>query len=39
MNNAGIGAKGTSWDGLDNWQQVFSINVFGYVEMLCLNPS
>ncbi|KAH8822554.1 hypothetical protein DL96DRAFT_1714013 [Flagelloscypha sp. PMI_526] len=33
MNNAGIGAKGTSWDGLDNWQQVFSINVFGIVNI------
>ncbi|KAL0061816.1 hypothetical protein AAF712_011334 [Marasmius tenuissimus] len=29
MNNAGIGAKGTSWDGLDNWKKVFDINVFG----------
>ncbi|KAK1227337.1 hypothetical protein PQX77_009659 [Marasmius sp. AFHP31] len=33
MNNAGIGAKGTSWDGLDNWKKVFDINVFGVVNV------
>lgn len=31
MNNAGIGAKGTSWEGHDNWHKVFEVNVFGYV--------
>ena len=30
MNNAGIGAKGTSWEGLDNWHKIFEVNVFGY---------
>jgi NAD(P)-dependent dehydrogenase (short-subunit alcohol dehydrogenase family) len=31
MNNAGIGPKGTSWGGLDNWHKVFDVNVFGWV--------
>ena len=30
MNNAGIGNKGTSWDGIDNWHKVFDVNVFGW---------
>ena len=34
MNNAGIGPRGTSWDGLENWHKVFDVNVFGYVCML-----
>lgn len=29
MNNAAIGAKGTSWDGLENWHKVFDVNLFG----------
>uniref|UniRef100_A0A8H8CF24 NAD(P)-binding protein n=1 Tax=Psilocybe cubensis TaxID=181762 RepID=A0A8H8CF24_PSICU len=29
MNNAGIGLKGTSWEGLDNWHKIFEVNVFG----------
>jgi len=29
MNNAGVGDKGTSWEGLDNWHKVFNVNVFG----------
>lgn len=29
MNNAGIGNKGTSWEGIDNWHEVFEVNVFG----------
>jgi len=33
MNNAGIGNKGTSWDGLDNWHKVFEVNVFGIVNV------
>jgi len=33
MNNAGIGAKGTSWDGLENWRAVFDTNVFGVVNV------
>jgi NAD(P)-dependent dehydrogenase (short-subunit alcohol dehydrogenase family) len=33
MNNAGIGNKGTSWDGLDNWHKVFDVNVFGVVNV------
>jgi len=31
MNNAGVGDKGTSWEGLDNWHKVFNVNVFGLV--------
>ncbi|VDB90278.1 unnamed protein product [Peniophora sp. CBMAI 1063] len=33
MNNAGVGDKGTSWSGLESWQKVMSINVFGVVNM------
>lgn len=33
MNNAGIGAKGTSWGGIDNWKQVFEVNLFGVVNV------
>jgi len=33
MNNAGIGAKGTSWDGLDNWHKIFNVNLFGIVNV------
>ncbi|PPR05379.1 hypothetical protein CVT24_007993 [Panaeolus cyanescens] len=33
MNNAGIGDKGTSWDGLDNWHKVFNVNLFGVVNV------
>jgi len=33
MNNAGIGDKGTSWDGVDNWHKVFEVNVFGVVNV------
>ncbi|OBZ71320.1 hypothetical protein A0H81_08509 [Grifola frondosa] len=33
MNNAGIGPKGTSWEGLDQWHQVFDVNVFGIVNV------
>lgn len=29
MNNAGIGLKGTSWEGTDNWRKVFDVNLFG----------
>ncbi|KAL0574194.1 hypothetical protein V5O48_007760 [Marasmius crinis-equi] len=29
MNNAGVGLKGTSWNGLDNWKKVFDVNLFG----------
>jgi hypothetical protein len=34
MNNAGIGPKGTSWKGLDNWHKIFEVNVFGCVSRL-----
>ncbi|KAF5367318.1 hypothetical protein D9757_010104 [Collybiopsis confluens] len=30
MNNAGIGLKGTSWDGMDNWKTIFDVNLFGH---------
>ncbi|KAF5315056.1 hypothetical protein D9619_007334 [Psilocybe cf. subviscida] len=33
MNNAGIGAKGTSWAGIDNWRKVFDVNMFGIVNV------
>ncbi|EMD39634.1 hypothetical protein CERSUDRAFT_111939 [Gelatoporia subvermispora B] len=33
MNNAGIGIKGTSWDGLDNWHKIFDVNLFGIVNV------
>jgi len=33
LNNAGIGIKGTSWEGLDNWHKVFSVNVFGVMNV------
>lgn len=31
MNNAAIGPKGTSWEGIENWHSVFGVNVFGSV--------
>jgi len=33
MNNDGIGAKGTSWGGLDNWHKIFEVNLFGIVNV------
>ncbi|RDB18955.1 3-oxoacyl-[acyl-carrier-protein] reductase FabG [Hypsizygus marmoreus] len=33
MNNAGIGAKGPSWGGLDAWHKVFDVNLFGIVNV------
>ncbi|KAF8817117.1 NAD(P)-binding protein [Phlegmacium glaucopus] len=33
MNNAGIGIKGTSWDGIDNWHKIFDVNLFGIVNV------
>lgn len=33
MNNAGIGLKGTSWEGTENWQKVFDVNLFGVVNV------
>ncbi|KAF8955301.1 hypothetical protein BDZ97DRAFT_1858621 [Flammula alnicola] len=33
MNNAGIGNKGTSWDGIENWRKVFDVNLFGIVNV------
>ncbi|KAG5719240.1 hypothetical protein E4T56_gene13396 [Termitomyces sp. T112] len=33
MNNAGIAAKGTSWEGLDAWHKVFDVNLFGVVNV------
>jgi len=33
MNNAGVGDKGTSWHGIDNWKKVFDINLFGIVNV------
>jgi len=33
MNNAGIGAKGTSWTGIDTWHQVFNVNLFGVLNV------
>ena len=33
LNNAGIGLRGASWSGLDNWKQIFDVNVFGTMQM------
>ncbi|KAF8904045.1 hypothetical protein CPB84DRAFT_1814482 [Gymnopilus junonius] len=33
MNNAGIGPKGTSWEGLDVWHKIFDVNLFGVVNV------
>ncbi|EPQ54803.1 NAD P-binding protein [Gloeophyllum trabeum ATCC 11539] len=33
MNNAAIGPKGTSWEGLDNWRKTFDVNVFGVLNV------
>ncbi|KAF8627472.1 hypothetical protein AX17_006284 [Amanita inopinata Kibby_2008] len=33
MNNAGIGAIGTSWAAIDNWHKVFDVNVFGVINV------
>jgi len=33
MNNAGVGDKGTSWDGIENWKKVFDVNLFGIVNV------
>jgi len=33
MNNAAVGDKGTSWEGLDNWHKVFGVNVFGVLNV------
>ncbi|KAG6841107.1 hypothetical protein C0991_001795 [Blastosporella zonata] len=33
MNNAGIGATGTSWSGLDNWHKIFDVNLFGVINV------
>ncbi|RPD56097.1 NAD(P)-binding protein [Lentinus tigrinus ALCF2SS1-6] len=33
MNNAAIAPKGTSWGGLENWQKVFNVNLFGVLNV------
>ncbi|KAI0316463.1 hypothetical protein OF83DRAFT_1126524 [Amylostereum chailletii] len=33
LNNAGVGAKGTSWEGLDAWKKVMDVNLFGVVNV------
>ncbi|EAU85733.2 hypothetical protein CC1G_12449 [Coprinopsis cinerea okayama7 len=33
LNNAGIAAKGTSWDGMENWKKIFDVNVFGVINV------
>ncbi|KAI0345635.1 NAD-P-binding protein [Trametopsis cervina] len=33
LNNAGIGLRGTSWDGLDNWHKIFDVNLFGILNV------
>ncbi|KAH9932721.1 NAD-P-binding protein [Epithele typhae] len=33
LNNAAIGLKGTSWDGLDKWHTLFEINLFGVLNV------
>ena len=34
LNNAGIGLRGTSWNGLENWKKIFDVNIYGYVPFL-----
>lgn len=33
MNNAGIGLRGTSWEGLENWHKIIDVNLFGIVNV------
>ncbi|KAJ4482517.1 hypothetical protein J3R30DRAFT_3656537 [Lentinula aciculospora] len=33
MNNAGIGLKGTCWDGINNWKTIFDVNLFGILNV------
>jgi len=33
LNNAGVGVKGTSWEGLDNWHKIFDVNLFGVLNV------
>ncbi|KIK69951.1 hypothetical protein GYMLUDRAFT_67203 [Collybiopsis luxurians FD-317 M1] len=33
MNNAGIGLKGTSWNGIDAWKTIFDVNLFGIINV------
>ncbi|KAI0642963.1 NAD-P-binding protein [Trametes meyenii] len=33
LNNVGIAPKGTSWSGLENWHQVFDVNLFGILNV------
>ncbi|KAF9068568.1 hypothetical protein BDP27DRAFT_1294935 [Rhodocollybia butyracea] len=33
MNNAGIGLKGTSWDGMNDWKTIFDVNLFGILNV------
>ncbi|KAF9453150.1 NAD(P)-binding protein [Macrolepiota fuliginosa MF-IS2] len=33
MNNAGVGMKGTSWEGIENWHKIFDVNLFGIVNV------
>jgi NAD(P)-dependent dehydrogenase (short-subunit alcohol dehydrogenase family) len=34
LNNAGVGNKGDSFEGLDAWKAVMDVNLFGYVAVL-----
>ncbi|TFK23424.1 NAD(P)-binding protein [Coprinopsis marcescibilis] len=33
LNNAGIGIKGTSWEGIDKWREIFDVNLFGVINV------
>jgi len=33
FNNASVGAKGTSWEGIESWRRVFDVNLFGVVNV------
>ncbi|TEB24205.1 NAD(P)-binding protein, partial [Coprinellus micaceus] len=33
LNNAGIAPKGASWEGIENWNKVFEVNVFGVLNV------
>jgi len=39
LNNAGLGDKGNSFEGLDKWKTVMDVNLFGYVPLSALHPA
>jgi len=37
FNNASVGAKGKSWEGIESWKRVFDVNLFGCVVDHCCS--